>query len=477
MLKIPRNFSICLIFLFLVVFLIYGCGKSKFQDIIPPTVASISPNLAATNVALDSQISVTFSEAMNYSTVDAPAFSIASPLGGVAGTVAYDNSQKIFTFSPVFNLYSNNTHTVTIAATVKDLAGNSMGSSYTWNFTTTTSSVPSWASIAGYLNGKVHALAFDSLGNLYAGGEFTTAGGTTVNYIAKWDGSSWSTLGTGMNNTVYALAIDSSNNVYAGGHFTTAGGTTVNRIAKWDGSSWSAVGRGIDDGIVYCLEFDSSGNLYAGGSFGTIYGIQTYDGVAVWDGSDWNNFGTGINGFVYTLAVDSAGNVFAGGTFTVSLHGAPADYLAKWDGSSWSSIASGIDYPVFAIDLDSSGNLYVAGQFDNIAGITAYGIAKWNGTSWSKLGTGIDPGSSSFNPVFDMGFDSSGDLYVVGSFDDAGGVSAQHVAKWDGTAWATVGSGLVNTFYPYTLAIDSSDNLHTSGYRADGDNYIAKWFK
>ena len=41
----------------------------------------------------------------------------------------------------------------------------------------------------------VHAVVFDSSGNLYAGGNFTTAGGVAANYIAKWNGSAWSALG------------------------------------------------------------------------------------------------------------------------------------------------------------------------------------------------------------------------------------------------------------------------------------------
>ena len=32
---------------------------------------------------------------------------------------------------------------------------------------------------------------------LYAGGQFTTAGGVSANYIAQWNGSSWSALGSG----------------------------------------------------------------------------------------------------------------------------------------------------------------------------------------------------------------------------------------------------------------------------------------
>ena len=70
--------------------------------------------------------------------------------------------------------------------------------------------------------------AADSSGNLYVGGNFTTAGGVTVNNIAKWDGTAWFALGTGTNSTVSALAADSSGNLYVGGNFTTADGIAAN---------------------------------------------------------------------------------------------------------------------------------------------------------------------------------------------------------------------------------------------------------
>ena len=98
---------------------------------------------------------------------------------------------------------------------------------------------------------SVRALTvFDDGGGpaLYAGGDFTTAGGVAANRIAKWDGSSWTALGSGMNNDVHALAVFDDGGgpaLYAGGAFTTAGGVAANRIAKWDGSSWSALGSGM----------------------------------------------------------------------------------------------------------------------------------------------------------------------------------------------------------------------------------------
>ena len=89
------------------------------------------------------------------------------------------------------------------------------------------------------MNNAVFALAVDSSDNLYAGGSFTTAGGVTVNRIAKWNGTAWSALGSGLNSTVNALAVDSSDNVYMGGLFNTVTSEyLLLRTAKWNGSSF-----------------------------------------------------------------------------------------------------------------------------------------------------------------------------------------------------------------------------------------------
>ena len=53
---------------------------------------------------------------------------------------------------------------------------------------------------------------------------------------------------------VYALAVSGSD-LYAGGYFTTAGGSAANDIAKWNGSSWSALGSGMDGVLALCLRW------------------------------------------------------------------------------------------------------------------------------------------------------------------------------------------------------------------------------
>ena len=63
------------------------------------------------------------------------------------------------------------------------------------------------------------------------GGGFTTAGGISATNIARWNGTSWSALGSGMDGVVSALTVSGSN-LYAGGNFLTAGGKVSPYIAR-----------------------------------------------------------------------------------------------------------------------------------------------------------------------------------------------------------------------------------------------------
>jgi hypothetical protein len=70
--------------------------------------------------------------------------------------------------------------------------------------------------------------------DLYAGGQFTTAGGVLANGIAKWNGNSWSPLGSGIGGySRYVLALAASDSeLYVGGNFSTAGGKISSYAAR-----------------------------------------------------------------------------------------------------------------------------------------------------------------------------------------------------------------------------------------------------
>jgi len=306
---------------------------------------------------------------------------------------------------------------------------------------------------------------------LVVGGSFTTAGGVTVNNIARWDGSSWHPFGNGVSGEVRALtvwvpdgAVSQPAQLVAGGLFVSADGLTVNRIARWDGSSWHALGSGLDNNVVALTTWDPDGQgqqpaqLVAGGGFINAGGVEV-NRIARWDGSVWQPLGSGMNGTARALATwdpDGDGpqtpHLIAGGSFT-SAGGEAVSNVAPWDGTAWQSFGGGVNGDVHALmswDPDESAStpaeLVVGGQFVTAGGVTVNRIARWNGSSWQPFGTGMD---NLVLAITSWDLDDTGPLpaqiVAAGEFATAGGVTVSRIARWDGTAWQPFGSGMNNT--------------------------------
>jgi hypothetical protein len=162
----------------------------------------------------------------------------------------------------------------------------------------------------------------------------------------------------------------------------------------------------------------------------------------------------------------------------------------EFDGTNWNFAGSGGDYGtlsfasvvggggttgvdgvVNAVAVDASGNMYVGGSFIDAGGETASNVAKWNGASWSALGAGVS------GVVRALAVDAAGNLYVGGSFTTAGGVSANRIAKWNGASWSALGAGVNGTVR--ALKLNASGILYAGGdfTTADGAsaNRIATW--
>ena len=248
-----------------------------------------------------------------------------------------------------------------------------------WNGTT-------WSKLGNGTGGTVECLALAPNGSggkdVYVGGNFANIHSTAtyVYNIARWDGAAWSALGSGTNGAVEQVVPVANGSggydIYIAGQFTTAGGVTVNRIARWDGVAWHGVGGGMaGDGLGYYTGTideliavpDGSGgtHLYAGGFF-TTAGGQPIVGLARWDGSAWSQVGGGVNGAVNALEYRD-GRLYVGGTFTTA-GGQPAQNLAVWDGAAWSALDGGVNGAVDAI-LHVGPVMHLAG-LGSVAGCT-----------------------------------------------------------------------------------------------------------
>jgi hypothetical protein len=105
-------------------------------DTAPPTVSSTNPANGATGVGINTAISVTFSEAMNASTVTTTTFTVTAGSTVVPGSVGYSGTTA--TFTPTGNLAYSTPYTATVTTGAQDLAGNALASNHVWNFTTGT---------------------------------------------------------------------------------------------------------------------------------------------------------------------------------------------------------------------------------------------------------------------------------------------------------------------------------------------------
>lgn len=108
---------------------------------------------------------------------------------------------------------------------------------------------------------------------------------------------------------------------------------------------------------------------------------------------------------------------------------------------------SGSVQPLQVFDDGGGPALYAGGEFTSVDGGAASRIARWDGSAWSSLGAGMTLGSVQALGVFDDG--GGPDLYAGGSFLDAGGQPASRVARWDGSSWSALGAGMNSTVHAF----------------------------
>ncbi len=98
-----------------------------------------SPAAGATGVAVTANVTGTFSEAMNASTVTSGTFTLTTGTTTVPAAVSYNSTNNVATLNPTADLAASTTYTATIkggSTGVKDVAGNALASDRTWTFTT-----------------------------------------------------------------------------------------------------------------------------------------------------------------------------------------------------------------------------------------------------------------------------------------------------------------------------------------------------
>jgi hypothetical protein len=128
---------------------VWSFTTAALADTTRPTVVTTVPPNNASNVATNTQVSASFSEDMNPTSITSTSFRLVNSGTGtaVAGSVSYSVGARSATFTPANGalLASNSSYTARITTVVTDLAGNALGGNtaiapnagdHVWTFST-----------------------------------------------------------------------------------------------------------------------------------------------------------------------------------------------------------------------------------------------------------------------------------------------------------------------------------------------------
>ena len=342
------------------------------------------------------------------------------------------------------------------------------------------------------------ALAEDTSGDVYIGGDFTSHKSTAVNRMVRLDrdgriDSGFNILtGSGFNLDVESIVptTNGSGDVYVGGWFSLYNGTAVNNLVRLnsDGSLDNRFDtqtrKGFNGQVLsIALATDGSGDVYAGGGF-TVYNSSTASSIVRLnnDGSLDENFftGSGFNGEVFSLALarDNSGDIYVAGDFT-SYNGTAVNYVVRLNSDG--SIDNGFDtlggngfnarVRSIALATDNSGAVYVGGEFTSYNGTVVNRMLRL--TSNGSIDTGFDSvsGKGFDNDVYHIvvATDGSADVYVAGNFSTYNDTLVDYLVRLnnDGSIDTDFNTqengGFDDAVYSLALAVDGSGDIYIGG--------------
>ena len=258
-------------------------------------------------------------------------------------------------------------------------------------------------------------------------------------------------------------------------------------LSKYDPAtnSWTplSIGTGFTNGFLtsFTVFNPGSGNrLVVGGFYDNAGGVPNTASLAMWNGTTFEAMGTGWTGTTRQSVQGTAvwnGKLYVGGGIVnqpPTIAGQPWGGFAAWDGTTWTvptTAMAGFSPNIFKLQVfnDGAGEaLFAAGRFGTINGAPMNNVAKFDGTNWLPLGSGLPTtltGDMEAIAIFE------GDLHVGGS--PSGNAN---VHRWDGSTWTPLGQNLGGRTTSLAVFDDGSgEALYAGGTAQPGINQFAKF--
>lgn len=311
-------------------------------------------------------------------------------------------------------------------------------------------------------NAEVFAVAVQPDRKTLIGGIFTTVGGASHSYLARFNanGTLDDSFQPRPNSAVYALRVQSDGKILVGGDFQSIGTSPVRTRAflarlNPDGSVDATFTQGAN-GRVRDFVLQTDGKVVVTGRFTQLAGApRSSVGRLNSDGSLDTTFaptlaGT-LNGNVLTtetVALTPDGKILIGGNFT-TVNGQSSPGMSRLfpNGLRDGSFSPTFSAEVYAIAFQPDGRFYVGGNFTRISGQQRPYIARFNADG--SLDPVIPPPTNGI--VRSIALQPDGRIVIGGLFTEVGPVRRSRIARYNSD------TSLDNTFI-----VDLSGSLGTS---------------
>jgi hypothetical protein len=397
-------------------------NKAIVIDGIEPVVSYIYPTENKIGVSITDNISVTFSESMDSSSVTTNSLNTScsgsfqlssdnfSSCIQMSSSPSSSNSEKTFTVDPSDNLSYSTTYLTRVTTGVKDSNGNTLSSQY---------ETP---------NGFKTSVTFVIVGD------------SGLILSSSDNGATWDNMTSGVSTNLASVT-------YGGGTFVVGGTSgvilTSTNASTWSsetsgGNSWSAASDGVSDNL--------SGTAY-GNDMHVISGVSGTILTSSDNGSSWTTQTTGTSEVIWEVIYDN--NIFV----SVSDNGS---IYTSGDGTTWTPRTSGTSNPLRGITYGNS-TFVAVGNSGTIYTST-------DGTTWTSSTSGT---SNAFKQV----------AYGNSTFVAVGNSGTIYTSP-DGTTWTSSTSGTSNALQQVAygnstfVVISNNGEIFTS---ADGTTWTLEW--
>ena len=153
----------------------------------------------------------------------------------------------------------------------------------------------------------------------------------------------------------------------------------------------------------------------------------------------------------------------------LALVAVPVAVATTFTDTNWVTLGGlpGANGNVLALTADTNGNVFAGGTFTAIGATNASYIAKWNGSAWSAVGSGLSGEAALVDALAD---DGAGHLFVGGYFFLAGTNVSPHIAQ------ANLGSAPPVLLLPQVQTAEAGAAVHLAVNAAGEPPPAYQWY-